>query len=159
LSIETIVHKLQESRLNESDVGAFYMVGDNLLSNSVKLSDGDEYGGFINYSSHWDLWKALCRSYPKLKNYEYDDFPRGRVVFDKTSRKSIIYLDKKLNNPQAVDKICKEYHLGSNYEVNDEDEHYQSTRLGHTLKLTEDVILRGDLRQYVDCDVQYREGD
>lgn len=156
MSVENIVHKLQENRLTESHVGAFYMIGDTLLSNNVKVSDGDEYGGFVNYSTHWDLWKALCQTYRKLSNYEYDDFPRGRVVFDKTNRKFIIYLDKKLNNPKAIDKICQEYGLGSNYVVNDTDEHYQSLRMGHGLKL-EDVIIRESLSNLVDCDVRYRE--
>lgn len=114
-------------RLQESRVGVFYYVLKNVLSDDVPVRDGDPYGDFVNYSSHWDLWKELQKTYKSFQRMEYNTFPRGRVVFNKKSYKYIIYLDKKLNTPEIISKIVEQYKLSSgSYIVNDEDEHYKS---------------------------------
>lgn len=128
MSINSIVKRLRESRLDESKVGAFFMVNGDILSNDIDVRDGDEYGNFVNYSSHWDLWRAAQKYYPELRKIEYDTFPRGRVVFDKVNNKYIIYLDPKLNNPIDIEIITIQYNLkNGSYIVNDKDEHYQSS--------------------------------
>lgn len=139
-------------RLAESSVGAFYMIGNNIIANATNVARGESYGDFVNYSNHWDLWKVVCRAYPLFRRFEYDDFPRGRVVFNKKDRQFIIYLDKKLNNKTHIDKICKEFGLGTNYVVNDTDEHYVS-RMKSGPKLNEDMIIRESLFKYVDMDI------
>lgn len=127
--MEEIVKRLMESRiLNESKVGAFFIVNGSILSNEVNVRDGEEYGDYVNYSSHWDLWKAAQKYYPELKHIEYDTFPRGRVVFNKKTRKYIIYLDPKLNNEIDIDLIIDRFDLSSGaYIIDDKDEHYQSS--------------------------------
>ena len=88
MNLDSIIKKLRESR-----VGAFYFIGNKIISNSVPLKDGDTYGDFTNYSSHWDLWKSLVREYPEYKYFDYDYYPRGRVVFDRKRWKYILYID------------------------------------------------------------------
>lgn len=122
-SIDNILKKLREGK-----VGAFFIVNGDIISNEVDVRDGEEYGDFVNYSSHWDLWRAAQRYYPQLKNIEYDTFPRGRVVFNKKDRKYIIYLDPKLNNEIDIDLVTDRFNLrNGTYVVDDRDEHYQSS--------------------------------
>ena len=102
------------------------MNGD-ILSNEVDMRHGEEYGDFVNYSSHWDLWRAAQKAYPVLKDIEYDTFPRGRVVYNKNTHKYIIYMDPVLNNEIDIDLITDRFNLRSgSYLVDDKDEHYQS---------------------------------
>ena len=122
-----IVKRLFENhRLDEGKVGAFYFLGDHILSNAADVRDAEEYGGFVNYSSHWDLWSAFLRKYPDYKYLDYDYFPRGRIVFDKNIHKYILYIDPKLNSRKYLDKIEDEFGLTRSSYVFGEDEHYRS---------------------------------
>lgn len=123
MSIAEIVKNLHESK-----IGAFYIVNGDILSNETDVRNGEEYGDFINYSSHWDLWRAAQKYYPILKKVEYDTFPRGRVVYHKATHKYIIYLDPKLNNVLDLELIIDRFSLrDGTYVVDDKDEHYQSS--------------------------------
>lgn len=127
--MDPIVKRLIENKLlNESRVGAFFIVNGDILSNDVAVQDGDEYGNFVNYSSHWDLWRAAQKALPQLRKIDYATFPRGRVVYNKDTRKYIIYIDPKLNNVIDLDIITSQYNLRSgSYIVDDKDEHYRSS--------------------------------
>lgn len=153
--VENIVSKLRESRLDESRVGAFYFVGDKIISNSIDISDGDNYGDFVNYSSHWDLWKAFLKEYPEYKYLDYDYFPRGRVVFDKKQWKYILYIDHKIRDRKYLEKVESQYNLRKNSYVIGEDEHYQSQQPVHDIdddELDDDVIFTESLDHYVERD-------
>lgn len=127
--MEEIIRRLQENRvLNESKVGAFFIVNGDILSNEVDVRDGESYGDFVNYSSHWDLWRAAQKYYPVLRKIEYDTFPRGRVVYNSKIKKYIIYIDPKLNNEIDIDLIADRFNLRvGSYIIDDSDEHYQSS--------------------------------
>lgn len=128
-SIPEIISHLNESRvLNEGKVGAFFMVNGDILSNDTDVRNGEDYADFVNYSSHWDLWRAAQKAYPELKDIEYDTFPRGRVVYNKKTHKYTIFIDPKLNNEIDLEIITMTYNLRSgSYIVDDTDEHYQSS--------------------------------
>ena len=150
MNLDSIIKKLRESR-----VGAFYFIGNKIISNSVPLKDGDTYGDFTNYSSHWDLWKSLVREYPEYKYFDYDYYPRGRVVFDRKRWKYILYIDPKLNSPKYLDKIESAYGLRKgSYEIG-KDEHYQSLQSEDDVddeELEQDVVFNESLDHYVTRD-------
>lgn len=153
MSVESIVKILRENRLlNESKVGAFYFIGNKIISNDTDLRNGEEYGGFVNYSSHWDLWSAFLKEYPEYKSLDYDYFPRGRVIFDKKKWKYILYLDDKLKSPKYLDKIERQYNLRKgSYEIG-KDEHYQSLQPEYDIdddELEDDVLFEESLDHYV----------
>ena len=57
---------------------------------------GDE---FIMYEkAHEDVWKTLAtKAYGgQYKDYEYDDFPRGRITYDKDEEVYMIDYDEKI---------------------------------------------------------------
>lgn len=151
--MEEIIRRLQENRvLNESKVGAFFIVNGDILSNEVDVRDGESYGDFVNYSSHWDLWRAAQRYYPALKNIEYDTFPRGRVVYNSKTRKYIIYIDPKLNNEIDIDLIADRFDLrAGSYVIDDSDEHYQSSsNPPSNVYIDENLRFSKSLDNYVD---------
>jgi len=126
--MDPIVESLMKKhRLVEANVGVFYYIFNKLYSDDVSVRDGDTYGGFVNYGSHYDFWRELSRTSRMFSDAAYDSFPRGRVIFDKNQNKYIIYIDKKLDNPTVIDKIADKFGLRSgSYIVNSEDEHYVS---------------------------------
>ncbi|EMO6102759.1 hypothetical protein ACSRMP_003770 [Acinetobacter baumannii] len=74
--------------------------------------------------------QPICNSankFSELREIEYDDVPRGRVIFDKNKNKLIIYLDKKLLIKGKVSKICDFF--DAEYDVNTVlrlDPHYRT---------------------------------
>lgn len=153
--MEAIVKRLMENRnLNESKVGAFFIVNGDILSNEIDVRDGESYGDFVNYSSHWDLWRAAQRQYPDLKSIEYDTFPRGRVVYNKATHKYIIYLDSKLNNEIDIELITDRFDLKSgSYIIDDQDEHYVSSdHPPQDVYIDENIRFDKDLSEYIQKD-------
>jgi hypothetical protein len=43
--------------------------------------------------------------------YEYEDWPRGRIVFDHARDLFIIYADRKLLTPAMIARIKTQFHL------------------------------------------------
>lgn len=155
MSVQSILRKIRENRLRESKVGAFYFIGNHIVSNNIDMRDGDSYGDYVNYSSHWDLWKSFLRVYPEYKYLDYDYFPRGRVVFDKKNWKYVLYIDDKIKSKEYLDKIETHYNLSKgSYEFGN-DEHYQSTQTVEDIdpdELEDDVIFNESLDYYIKRD-------
>ena len=76
---------------------------------------------------HVSSWNSVLKMYPQLKDFEYDDFPRGRVVLDISVKpyKAIIYASLRiLNSFDLISKIKNECNI-SHLEVKlSRDSHY-----------------------------------
>lgn len=135
-----------------SRVGAFFFIGDHIISNDIETEQGDTYGDYINYSSHWDLWRTFVEQYPEYECLDYDYFPRGRVVYNVKRGKYILYADPKINDRKYIDKIEKQFCIKpGSYEIGF-DEHYQSLQPVEDIddnELTEGVIFAESLDKYV----------
>jgi hypothetical protein len=57
---------------------------------------------------------------------EYDDFPRGRVVFDTKSDEFIIYIDDRIRLMFFINKIMADFHILSTRCIIRLDPHYRS---------------------------------
>lgn len=133
-------------------VGAFYFIGNKIITNDIPVEKGNEYGDYINYSSHWDLWRAFVAEYAEYDFLDYDYFPRGRVIYDKANEKFILYVDAKLNSEKYIRKIEKQYLLDAGYYVQGVDEHYQSQQPMEDMdddELEEDFIFEAPLEEYL----------
>lgn len=69
----------------ESRLGIFWLVDGKLLIDSAPLSECEQYGDHLNYpGSHidvWERWKHIGRAPAES---EYEEFPRGRVMYGTT---------------------------------------------------------------------------
>lgn len=133
-------------------VGAFFFIGNHIISNDIDREQGDKYGDYINYSSHWDLWRAFVKLYPEYESLDYDYFPRGRVVYSMKEGIYILYVDSKLNGGKYIDKIKSQYQLEPGKYKQEFDEHYQSQQPIEDIddeEITEDVIFTESLDKYV----------
>ena len=76
------------------------------------VQDGEEYGDAINgLTDHVKYWPKFQRLHPELRSMEYQEVPRGRVLFMKPNRRFHVYMDKVLLNSKTKSAVLKEFEL------------------------------------------------
>lgn len=120
-------------------VGIFWRVqtsaGPKLVSHVVSLTDADEYGDFLTHpTGHYEIWEgwrdsgaaALKRmGLPiEIASSEYEEHPRGRVVFDRRAEKFIIYADRRLQKATIISDIVELFAIGGHSHIVRSDSHY-----------------------------------
>ena len=99
----------------ETLVGPFFYIHGCMIIAGIPLSlatlQADKLG---NPMGHEELFDTL-----KLKG-DYIDFPRGRVIWDCTNRRGIIYIDPCIKD--RAEEVARKFHLQEC--VLEEDEHY-----------------------------------
>jgi hypothetical protein len=93
----------------EPSVGIFWVVGTGpgnvrLLAVGCSLEAAEPYGDFLTFpEGHYEVWErwrnikdrdAALRAV--VRSFEYEDWPRGRIVFDQSKGRFILYADRKL---------------------------------------------------------------
>jgi hypothetical protein len=99
-------------------LGIFWVVqtpdGDaRLLAAGCPLDQAESYGDCLTFGpGHYETWAQWRRDKavdPALRaivrSYEYEDWPRGRIVFDRSRDLFIIYADRKLQTPDIIARI------------------------------------------------------
>ena len=112
------------------EVGPFFLIKTkskiNILNDTVPIKDAENYGDYsISGSDHYSYWHKLQKCYPKLKDYDYDYFPRGRVVYSKKDNMYYLYLDKCIQDEDSIEAITNKLKIPMNSLVIKSDEHYQ----------------------------------
>ena len=124
-------------------IGLFWMVEDHsraaLIACSVPLAEAVAYGEMltieIGHADHWtavarldgrDLRSAGILSAPLWS--EYDEWPRGRVLLDRTPWRFIIRTDRQLHRPDRVARIARYFGFEAASATILPDDHYRSTR-------------------------------
>ena len=109
-----------------SCIGVFWIVDGKVDGFREPLESGEDYGDTVQPScDHFTYWGEFVLRYPKLKLMEYDEIPRGRVVYDKRKSCFVILSSKEiLKNRKLIRSICQFYGLGKNVELR-WDGHYE----------------------------------
>ena len=90
-----------------------------LLAAGCPLGQAEPYGDCLTYGpGHYETWAHWRRDRtvdPALRaivrSYEYEDCPRGRIVFDRSRDQFILYADRKLMAPATIARIATQFHL------------------------------------------------
>ena len=90
-----------------------------LLAAGCPVDQAEAYGDFLTYGpghfETWDTWRRSRAVGPALGAtvlfYEYEDWPRGRIVFDRARELFILYADRKLLTPATIARIETHFHL------------------------------------------------
>jgi hypothetical protein len=61
-----------------------------------------------------------------VRSYEYEDWPRGRIVFDQSRDLFIIYADRKLLTPATIARLETQFQLPEERTEIQSDLHYKS---------------------------------
>lgn len=123
-------------------VGIFWGIGDQdrrftLLADKTPIDQGEVYGVCVTHSTgHYEFWEQLSalgapalvsRGLPSaLAWYEYEDFPRGRVVYWPDQKRFVIYADRRLQNASFIALIVTDFNIPAGAYVVKSDSHYCS---------------------------------
>lgn len=116
---------LEESRAPK--VGPFYVIDGAVFSDYDEIRDITPINGKSDSdNNHYDYYKLLRQFMPELKEYDYDYYPRGRVIYDTKNDTYNIFIDKCINKNDIIEEIISEYYLPKDkVKITDNDEHYK----------------------------------
>ena len=100
----------------EPSVGIFWRVADVLVIDRSTLDEAETYGDCITHArGHyecWQEWQALggtglaTKGYPtKIASTEYDEWPRGRVMYETPANRFVLYADRRLQRSEIVSAL------------------------------------------------------
>lgn len=123
-------------QFDEPSVGLFWCIDDTIVAAGKPLRIADRYGEYLTYDGghgeHWEKWKKVGSSWLKreglpltILNSEYDDHPRGRVIYSPNDHEFRIYADARLHDEPTINKICNRFALGNNKATVFRDSHYR----------------------------------
>lgn len=103
----------------------------------MPLAQAEDYGDCLTYprGHHevWEEWRQLRvsgldrKGLPRaIASHEYEEFPRGRIVYESRPRLFIIYADRKLFNPEIIGKIVERFALQDEIWTVRSDAHYRT---------------------------------
>ena len=129
---------MDESAQRETPhIGIFWVVqtpdGEaRLLSAGCPLDQAEPYGDCLTYGpGHYETWAQWRRDRsvdPALRalvrSYEYEDWPRGRIIFDRARDLFVLYADRKLLTPATIARIATQFHLPAERTEIQSDWHY-----------------------------------
>jgi hypothetical protein len=108
------------------EVGIFWIYDGMLIPESIPYTEGEDYGEFVNgKTNHYDFWRSVQRIVPKLRDFEYEQIPRGRVIFSRRDGKFHIYGSEQFVKNEAEKKMVLEaFSIAASEAVFRFDEHY-----------------------------------
>jgi hypothetical protein len=111
----------------EPSVGIFWVISGKLVIDSTPLSQAEPYGVHLTHPcSHLEVWTLFRQKGTVPSNSEYEEAPRGRVIYNaKTGRFSFLADKCILRDKDVVSGIMSELHLPSESTDNGTDAHYR----------------------------------
>lgn len=110
---------------SQPHVGIFWVFKGRLFKSSCPVKDGVAYADVINgQHDHVDYWLVLQEQNPELGPYEYENVPRGRVMFFKRRKQFRVLMDKRLHTPRIKQSLLREFSLPKSQTVFGLDPHY-----------------------------------
>ena len=125
----------------EPAVGIFWFAVDaagilGMLAQICLLADAEPYGDCLTFpDGHYEIWtrwrrigppdRALART---VEETEYDEWPRGRIVFDRAIDRFIVYADRRITSLGLTGRIVEYFRLPTDRVIIRHDQHYSSPR-------------------------------
>ncbi|RWD29375.1 MAG: hypothetical protein EOS34_28020 [Mesorhizobium sp.] len=123
-------------------VGFFWIVSDRLgrdaiLGEAIEVANAETYGDFLTHpGGHYDFWEQMKLRGPAwlrprnlsalLLSTEYEDWPRGRVVFSLVTKHPTIFADRRiLTQPSRLQKVCMMFQIVESHFDRRTDTHYR----------------------------------
>ena len=116
-----------------SKIGVFWAYNGIVFGKAVEQINGIEgVPGLIdchdNHADVWDVDRPWAAVSPSLASTEYQDIPRGRVLFSTKLNQPLVYLDKALMNLTYRQKISQFFELTLGDVIWRSDAHYTTSQ-------------------------------
>ena len=110
-----------------------------LIAHAVPMDQALVYGDMLTVElGQYEFWSSLARrgsqrlitaGMPTTPVWsEYEEWPRGRVLYDRTARRFVIRADRQLHQPAFVRLITRKFYLDGADMILLPDDHYPSVR-------------------------------
>jgi hypothetical protein len=111
----------------DKNIGIFWIFENKIFSETQKINDIKTINGFKDSDlSHYQVWNKIRNQHPKFYLYEYEDIPRGRVVYNVSKNKFVIYCNENIPQDETLKRlILEKFQLLNEKSVFQEDEHYK----------------------------------
>jgi hypothetical protein len=105
-----------------------------LIAAGCPFEQAEPYGDCRTYGpGHYETWTRWRRDRTIDAGHraivctsEYEDWPRGRIVFDRSNDRLILYADRKLMAPEMIAIIREHFHLPADRTSVKGDIHYKT---------------------------------
>ena len=123
----TIKDFAQKKRSYLSKIGLFWIFENHIFYELQNIEDLSAINGFVDSDlSHFKIWEKVKKQHPKFYLYEYEDIPRGRVVYEVLPSQSIVYCNENILKDDALKRLILEtFNLSATCTLFREDEHYK----------------------------------
>jgi hypothetical protein len=109
-----------------------------LVAHRCALADAEEYGDFLTCPhGHYDFWESWRAGCPPdgiagiVRDAEYEEWPRGRVVFNSVQGQFIVHGDRQVFKYWLQGRVLERFGIPAERVAFMKDGHYQSTRKLH----------------------------
>ena len=118
---------MSKERSLEPQVGIVFLVGGEVLIESTPLSSVGISAGCQDHGGNHDrFWHVLLAQNAVPLGSEYDEYPRGRIVYNVASRRFAVLLDRCIHErAKAVASIIELLHLPADRIEISTDSHYE----------------------------------
>ena len=87
-------------------IGIFWYYQEAVIGIAHIATTVDSLGLADSPYAHVSYWKELQLQIPALLSLEYEEVPRGRVIFDSNKQKLRVFLDVKLLKKDIINKVA-----------------------------------------------------
>ena len=110
-------------------VGIVFLVQDHIWIDATPVLEAEDYSDFKTHDrGHDRYWGELVRK-GAVPEGEYEEYPRGRVVYNRKTHQYTLYLDRCiLKKRDVVRKIMSDMQLPPYDTKTATDEHYRCSR-------------------------------
>jgi hypothetical protein len=107
-------------------VGIFWLLNGKLTIDSTPVGEAEPYGDHLTHPrSHVDVWGQWRLGGKVPSESEYEEFPRGRVMYNTKTQRFTLLADRCiLRDKGVVSRIMSELHLPSKNTDKGTDAHY-----------------------------------
>ena len=117
-------------------VGIFWRVDGFVVIDRSTLDAAEPYGDCLTHAAghyeRWLEWQLLgapglrALGYPgAIATTEYDEWPRGRIVYEVVLRRFVLYADRRLQKPEIIAALKGAFGLSDAEVVVRSDPHYR----------------------------------
>ena len=107
-------------------IGIFWIYQEQIFAKTVPVDSVMPIAGYVDSDfAHYTVWDEIVRRHPEVYLYEYEEVPRGRVVFDIDKTQYIVYAHPNIiENEKKRTLVIETFKLHENTVLFKPDEHY-----------------------------------
>lgn len=109
-------------------VGIFWHYQNQIIgiAHEFNQSDQDSLGLIDSPYTHVEFWESLKQNIPKLYLLEYENIPRGRVIYNAKTQKAYVYMDARLLKTRIAKQVAAFFELDFDSVHWMKDPHYKT---------------------------------